>query len=64
MDDYYMKTIILDIDGNLKWKGEISKELQRNDKIDINKITYRVVVVKIESSNQTALVSPRTVSKG
>lgn len=59
-----MKTIILDIDGNLKWKGEISKELQRNDKIDINKITYRVVVVKIESSNQTALVSPRTVSKG
>lgn len=64
MDDYFMKTIILDIDGNLKWKGEISKVLQRNDKIDINKITYRVVVVKIESSNQTALVSPRTVSKG
>lgn len=57
-----METVIVSIDGRITWKGPMPRQLKRNDKIDIGNAIYRVVIVKIESGIQTALVSSRLVA--
>lgn len=58
-----METVIIKADGRIAWKGTISRQLKRNDEIEVGNTTYRVVAAKFASGVQTILVSSRPVTK-
>lgn len=54
-----METLVVCTDGRTVWKGIMTRELKRDENIDLGNATYRVVTVKVESGVQTILVSQR-----